>query len=70
MIAQHLHNLFSLSFLFFFFFFAATEKPVCVPFQGQETYPQQRVAKIDTEHKLSAPLKDLGGTYVQMGLCF
>lgn len=42
----------------------ANEKHICVSFKGQGTYPWQHVVKIDTEHNLSAPLKDLEASFV------
>lgn len=40
------------------------------PFQGQRTCPCWRVVKIDIEHKLSAPLKDLEAPVYRWSLCF
>lgn len=63
MIAQHLHNN-------SIFVSIANEKHICVSLQGQGTRPCWRVVKIDTKHKLSAPLKDLEAPMCRWVLAF
>lgn len=63
MIAQHLHNN-------SIFVSIANEKHICVSLQGQGTRPRWRVVKIDTKHKLSAPLKDLEAPMCRWVLAF
>lgn len=62
-IAQHLHNN-------SIFMSIANKKHTCVSFQGQGIHPRWLVVKIDTEHKLSAPLKDLEAPMCRLAFAF
>lgn len=48
----------------------ANEKRICVSYQGQGTRPRWRAIKIDAEHKLSAPLKDLQAPVCRWAFAF
>lgn len=62
-IAQHPHNN-------SIFMSIANKKHTCVSFQGQGIHPRWLVVKIDTEHKLSTPLKDLEAPMCRLAFAF